>query len=68
MKILAIVVAVLLVFGLGVGSSFIKIRNEMVTQREAIKNAWAQVDTVLQRRSDLIPNLVETVKGFAAQE
>ena len=68
MKILAIVVAVLLVVGLALGSSFISLRNEMVTQREAIKNAWAQVDTVLQRRSDLIPNLVETVKGFAAQE
>ena len=68
MKILAIIVAVVLVVGLAAGSSFISRRNEMAVQREAIKNAWAQVDTVLQRRSDLIPNLVETVKGFAAQE
>ena len=40
----------------------------MVTLNETVKSDWAQVDVVLQRRSDLIPNLVETVKGFAAQE
>jgi LemA protein len=40
----------------------------MVTLNETVKSNWAQVDVVLQRRSDLIPNLVETVKGFAAQE
>ena len=43
-------------------------RNELVTEREAITGAFAQVDTALQRRNDLIPNLVETVKGFAKQE
>ena len=43
-------------------------KNELVTEREAVKAAWAQVDVVLQRRADLIPNLVETVKGFAAHE
>ena len=43
-------------------------RNQMVTKNEAVKSAWAQVDVVLQRRADLIPNLVETVKGIAAQE
>lgn len=42
--------------------------NTMVTLDEEVKEAWAQVDTQLQRRFDLIPNLVETVKGFAAQE
>ncbi len=42
--------------------------NRLVTFDEEVKEAWAQVDTVLQRRYDLIPNLVETVKGFAAQE
>ena len=42
--------------------------NKLVTLDEEVKEAWAQVDTVLQRRYDLIPNLVETVKGFAAQE
>lgn len=68
MKIVGIIVVILLVVGLGLGSSFVSRRNEMVTQREDIKSAWAQVDTVLQRRADLVPNLVETVKGFAAQE
>jgi LemA protein len=40
----------------------------MVTKNETVKSAWAQVDVVLQRRADLIPNLVETAKGIAAQE
>jgi LemA protein len=40
----------------------------MVTLNEHVKSNWAQVDVVLQRRADLIPNLVETVKGFAAHE
>ena len=43
-------------------------RNQLVQEREAINNEWAQVDVVLQRRSDLIPNLVNTVKGIAKQE
>lgn len=42
--------------------------NEAVTKDEAVKSAWAQVENQLQRRNDLIPNLVNTVKGFAAQE
>lgn len=50
------------------GSSYIGRRNQMVTKRENVNGAWAQVDVVLQRRADLIPNLVETVKGYAAQE
>ncbi len=60
---LVIVLIVLAVAGFYVGR-----RNEMVRKREAINAAWAQVDVVLQRRADLIPNLVETVKGIAAQE
>ncbi len=40
----------------------------MAIKREAVNAAWAQVDVVLQRRANLIPNLVETVKGFAVQE
>ncbi len=58
-----IVLAVLCVFGWAVGS-----RNTLVTEREAVNAAWSQVDVALQRRADLIPNLVETVKGFAKQE
>jgi LemA protein len=59
-------VIVLLVFL--VGGQAASVNNELVVKREAIKAAWAQVDVALQRRADLIPNLVETVKGFAAQE
>src|SRR5262249_38033 len=42
--------------------------NRFVTQEEAIKAQWAQVENQLQRRNDLIPNLVETVKGYASHE
>ena len=42
--------------------------NRFTTQEEAIKGAWGEVNNQLQRRNDLIPNLVETVKGYAAQE
>jgi LemA protein len=68
MKIAAIIVAVLLLVGLLFGGKLVSIRNELVTQRNAIEGAWAQVDVALQRRADLIPNLVETVRGFAKQE
>jgi len=68
MKALIIVVAVLLVIVLMFGGMYVSRRNEMVVKREAVNAAWSQVDVVLQRRADLIPNLVATVKGFAAQE
>src|ERR1700724_4450919 len=68
MKVALVVLAILLVIGLLVGSSFVSRRNQMAIKREAVNSAWSQVDVVLQRRADLIPNLVETVKGFAAQE
>ena len=68
MKVVLIVVVVLLLL-LGVfGAKYIGVRNELVVLRESINGAWAQVDVALQRRADLIPNLVETVKGFAKQE
>lgn len=68
MKVFAAVLAVFLIFVLIVGGMYVGRRNQMVTMNEQVKSNWAQVDVVLQRRSDLIPNLVETVKGFAAQE
>ncbi len=68
MKTGMIVLVVVAVIALLVGGAYVSSRNQMVTKNEAVKSAWAQVDVVLQRRADLIPNLVETVKGFAAQE
>ena len=68
MKILLAIVGVVVLLGLIIGGSYVSSRNEMVRKNEAIKQAWAQVDVVLQRRADLIPNLVATVKGYAQQE
>src|SRR5438309_8216104 len=58
-----IVVLILLSFG-----KYVSVRNTLVAKNEAVKSAWSQVDVVLQRRADLIPNLVETVKGITKQE
>lgn len=63
-----IIVGLLVIVGLVMGGSLFGIHNDLVQEREAIKGAWAQVDVVLQRRADLIPNLVETVKGYAKHE
>jgi LemA protein len=68
MKILLVVLGVLLLAGLMFGGKFVSVRNDLATQNEAIAASWAQVDVALQRRADLIPNLVSTVKGFAAHE
>lgn len=68
MKRVWIVLAAVAVLLLIVFSKYVSIRNSMVVQREAINGQWADVETALQRRADLIPNLVETVKGFAAHE
>jgi LemA protein len=61
-------VVVLLVVVAVVGIGFLLSYNRFVSQRQYIRNAWANVDTELRRRYDLIPNLVETVKGYAAHE
>jgi LemA protein len=68
MKSVIVVLVVVALIALGVGGMYVGRRNVMVQKNETVKSAWAQVDVVLQRRADLIPNLVETVKGFAAQE
>src|SRR6202042_3549048 len=68
MKAVLALVAVIVIVALIVGGGYVSSRNQMVTMNEAIKSNWAQVDVVLQRRADLIPNLVNTVKGFAAHE
>jgi len=58
----------LLVVAFIIGSMCVGAYNRMVTEREGVDKAWAQVENVLARRGDLIPNLVETVKGYAAHE
>lgn len=63
---IAVIVIVLVV--LATASSFTGRYNNMVRMREAVKQSWAQVDVNIQRRADLIPNLVSTVQGFAKQE
>lgn len=60
---LGIVIILLLVIG-----QMVSIRNQMVVLEEGVNNAWAQVQNQYQRRYDLIPNLVEIVKGYAAHE
>src|SRR5579864_4987987 len=63
-----IVLGVIVLIVLVVGSQYVGVRNNLVAKNEAVKAAWSQVDIVLQRRADLIPNLVATVKGYAQQE
>src|SRR6266536_3256766 len=58
-----IVLILVIAFAWGVG-----VNNKIVTADVAVNETWAQVQNVYQRRADLIPNLVESVKGFAAQE
>jgi LemA protein len=57
------VLAVLMVF-----SSYVGAKNQMVAQDQNVKAAWSEVDVQMERRADLIPNLVETVKGFTKEE
>jgi len=68
MKVLIIALVVLAVVVLAVGAWAVGIYNGLVALDQNVNEKWAQVQNVYQRRADLIPNLVETVKGFAAQE
>ncbi len=68
MKVGIIILIIVVIVAFWVGGIFVSHRNEMVRKRETVNAAWAQVDVVLQRRADLIPNLVQTVKGFATHE
>src|ERR1700704_2427484 len=63
-----IVIAILALIAFVAFGQYVGVRNTLVTKNEAVKASWSQVDVVLQRRADLIPNLVATVKGIAAQE
>jgi LemA protein len=68
MKKSVVVLVVMVLIALVCVGVYASRRNEMVRKNEQVKDDWAQVAVVLQRRADLIPNLVETVKGYAAQE
>jgi LemA protein len=63
-----IVVLVLVVLAVVLGLGVVVSYNRFVKQRNLVRESWRQIDVELQRRHDLIPNLVETVKAFAAQE
>jgi LemA protein len=63
--VLLVVVVLVALFAFG---QYVGVKNTLVGKNEAVKASWSQVDIVLQRRADLIPNLVETVKGYATQE
>jgi LemA protein len=63
-----IVAGLLIVLGLIVGLWYVKTYNMFVKLAVAVDTAWSQVDVQLKRRYDLIPNLVETVKGYASHE
>jgi LemA protein len=64
-----LVIAAIVILVILIPYSYLKgTYNSLVTMDEGVKAAWAQVENQLQRRYDLIPNLVETVKGYAAQE
>ena len=67
MKLAAVAVVIILIL-LIIGGMYVSVKNTLVSKNEAVKSTWSQVDVVLQRRADLIPNLVETVRGIAKQE
>ncbi len=64
MTLVLIIVGILLVLLVAVWFTY----NRMVSRRNAVDNSWAQIEAALQRRHDLIPNLVEAVKGYAKHE
>lgn len=68
MKAGVLVLIALVIVGVVLGGQVVSARNEMVVKKNNIEGAWAQVDNVMQRRADLIPNLVEAVKGVTKQE
>jgi LemA protein len=67
-KALLITIGVIVLIVLFVALVFGGVYNNLVTKEEGVTSAWAQVENVYQRRLDLVPNLVETVKGYAAHE
>src|SRR2546429_553818 len=68
MRSLLIALAVVVIVVVGILAWAVSVNNQLVVMDQNVNEKWAQVQNVYQRRADLIPNLVETVKGFAAQE
>src|SRR5947207_8137132 len=68
MRSLLLALAVVVIVVIGVGAWAVSINNQLVVLDQNVGEKWAQVQNVYQRRADLVPNPVETVKGFAAQE
>ncbi|MDE3101806.1 MAG: LemA family protein [Chloroflexota bacterium] len=64
MDVAIVVIAIIVIVGLFLASMY----NRLVTLRQRVREAWSDIDVQLKRRHDLIPNLVETVKGYAAHE
>jgi len=65
---LIVALVVILIIGLGILGWYISGYNRAVNLEQGTENAWANIDAALQRRLDLVPNLVETVKGYASHE
>lgn len=63
-KSLIVIIVILVIIGMMLAGSY----NKLASMDEGVDNAWAQVENVLKRRADLIPNLVNTVKGYASHE
>ncbi len=63
-----VVLVAILIGGCTVGGTILNSYNTLVTKREATKASWGQVENVYQRRADLVPNLVETARGYAIHE
>ena len=66
--VLLVLLGIIVVVGMLVFGSYISARNQMVAKNEQVKQTWSQVEIVMQRRADLIPNLVSTVQGYASHE
>ena len=67
-KALLITLGIIVIIALSAALMFGGVYNNLVTKEEGVKSAWAQVENVYQRRADLVPNLVATVKGYAVHE
>ena len=68
MKAVIILLVIIAVVVFACFGSYVSAKNQMVAKDQTVKSSWSEVDVQLERRADLIPNLVETVKGFTKEE